>query len=51
MEAYCARQSLRRDQIRFLFDGGRLGDNQTPHELEMEDDDVIDAMLFQVGGL
>ena len=39
------------DQIRFLFDGNRLRDNQTPDELEMEDDDVIDAMLFQVGGL
>jgi small ubiquitin-related modifier len=38
------------DQIRFLFDGNRLRENQTPDELEMEDDDVIDAMLFQVGG-
>ena len=50
MEAYCARQSLQMDQIRFLFDGNRLRDTQTPDELEMEDDDVIDAMLFQVGG-
>jgi small ubiquitin-related modifier len=50
MEAYCARQSLQMDQIRFLFDGNRLRENQTPDELEMEDDDVIDAMLFQVGG-
>ena len=49
MEAYCARQSLQMDQIRFLFDGNRLrGDTQTPDELAMEDDDVIDAMLFQV---
>lgn len=50
MEAYCQRQSLQLDQIRFLFDGARLRDNQTPDELDMEDDDVIDAMLFQVGG-
>lgn len=50
MEAYCARQSLQMDQIRFLFDGNRLRDTQTPDELDMEDDDVIDAMLFQVGG-
>ena len=50
MEAYCARQSLQMDQIRFLFDGNRLRDTQTPDELDMEDDDVIDAvaMLFQV---
>ena len=50
MEAYCVRQSLQMDQIRFLFDGNRLRENQTPDELEMEDDDAIDAMLFQVGG-
>jgi ubiquitin len=49
MEVYCARQSLQMEQIRFLFDGNRLRDSQTPDELEMEDDDVIDAMLFQVG--
>ena len=49
MEAYCARQSLQMEQIRFLFDGNRLRDSQTPDELEMEDDDVIDAMLFSVG--
>ena len=45
MEAYCARQSLQMNQIRFLFKGNRLHDNQTPDELEMEDDDVIDAQL------
>jgi len=48
MEAYCARQSLQMDQIRFLFDGNRLWDAQTPDELDMEDDDVIDAMLIDV---
>ncbi len=48
MEAYCQRQSLQMDQIRFLFDGTRLRENHTPEELDMEDDDVIDAMLFQV---
>ena len=50
MEAYCNRQSLQMDQIRFLFDGNRLRETQSPDELEMKDDDVIDAMLFQVGG-
>ena len=36
-------------RIRF-FDpyGQRLRDDDTPDELEMEDDDVIDAFLFQV---
>jgi len=50
MEAYSARQSLCLEQIRFLFDGNGLHDELTPEELEMEDGDVIDAMLFQGGG-
>ena len=37
-------------RIRFLFDGQRLRENQTPEELDMEDDDAIDAMLHQIGG-
>jgi small ubiquitin-related modifier len=44
MEAYCASESLQMDQVRFLFSGNRVRENQTPEELEMEDGDVIDAM-------
>jgi hypothetical protein len=66
MRAYCARQSLQMDQIRFLFDGKRIwagsrGPDQdylnyiyetdTPDEVGMEDGDVIDAMLFQTGDI
>ena len=47
MEAYCARQSLQMNQSRFLFDGNRLREHQTPDELEMEDDDVIYAFIIQ----
>ena len=43
METYCNHQSLQMDQIRFLFDGNRLRETQSPDELEMEDDDIIDA--------
>ncbi|KAJ1485580.1 ubiquitin-related domain-containing protein, partial [Baffinella frigidus] len=32
MEAYCFRQSLPMDQIRFLVDGARLMGHQTPGE-------------------
>jgi hypothetical protein len=45
MEAYCARQILDLDQIRFMFDGNLLRGSQTPGELEMVDDDVIDALI------
>ena len=46
MEAYCNGQSLRMDQVRFLFDGNRLSETQSPDELELEDDDVIDVMKY-----
>ena len=35
---------------RFMFDGNALTATQTPEELDMCDDDMIDACLFQVGG-
>ena len=50
MEAFCVRHGLLRDQIRFLYDGMRVRDDETPDVLDMEDEDTVDAMLFQVGG-
>lgn len=41
MEVYCARQSLKMDQIYFLFYGNRLCDTRTPDELQMEDNDIL----------
>ncbi|KAE9446394.1 hypothetical protein C3L33_21713, partial [Rhododendron williamsianum] len=41
--AYCNRVGLDCDEIRFTFDGTRIGDQQTAGDLEMEDGDVIDA--------
>ncbi len=46
MQAYCARESLQMDQMRFLFSGNKVRENQTPEVLEMEDGDVIDAVLM-----
>ena len=50
MQAYCTRQGLSLSNVRFLFDGNRLSETQTPSQLEMEDGDVIDAMLEATGG-
>jgi len=36
--------------IRFLYDGDRIGEDDTPASLEMDDNDTIDAMIEQVGG-
>ena len=35
---------------RFIFDGERLKDEDTPEKLEMENGDEIDAMVEQTGG-
>ena len=50
MDTYCDRQGLDRKSIRFLFDGTRITENDTPHTLDMENEDVIDAVLEQHGG-
>ncbi|KAI0245443.1 ubiquitin-like protein [Lactifluus subvellereus] len=36
--------------IRFLYDGNRINDDDTPATLEMDDGDTIDVMVEQVGG-
>ncbi|EDO45837.1 predicted protein, partial [Nematostella vectensis] len=49
--AYCDRQGVQMNSVRFLFDGQRINDDQTPKQLEMEDDDVIEVYQEQTGGL
>ncbi len=50
MEAYCTRQGMAANAVRFLYDGERLREDATPASLNMEDQDVIDAVAQQTGG-
>jgi len=50
MDAYCSRQAKSQDSIRFLYDGQRVLPDSTPEEMDMEDNDIIDAVLQQTGG-
>jgi len=50
MDAYCQRQAIDANSIRFLYDGQRIQAEHTPKELDMEDNDIIDAVLQQTGG-
>jgi len=50
MDAYCERQGVAPDTVRFLFDGDRLTGEQTPNDVDMNDGDSVDALLHQVGG-
>lgn len=45
MDAYCQRQGLAANNVRFLFDGERLHEGQTPKELSMENGDEIDVLV------
>ena len=50
MEAYAARQGVQLRALRFLFDGERIQEGQTPQDLGLEDQDSIDVVMEQVGG-
>ncbi|XP_034868145.1 small ubiquitin-related modifier 2-like, partial [Mirounga leonina] len=49
MKAYCERQGLSMSQIRFRFDGQPINETDTPAQLEMEDEDIIDVSQQQIG--
>ncbi|EDO18974.1 hypothetical protein Kpol_2002p45 [Vanderwaltozyma polyspora DSM 70294] len=50
MEAFAKRQGKDVDSLRFLYDGVRLQSDQTPDDLDMEDNDIIEAHREQIGG-
>lgn len=50
MEAFAKRQGKEMDSLRFLYDGVRLQPDQTPDDLDMEDNDIIEAHREQIGG-
>lgn len=50
MEAFAKRQGKEMDSLRFLYDGIRIQADQTPDDLDMEDNDIIEAHREQIGG-
>ncbi|KAI0072250.1 ubiquitin-like protein [Panus rudis PR-1116 ss-1] len=48
--AYAQKVGKDVNSIRFLYDGNRVNESDTPATLEMEDNDTIDVMVEQVGG-
>ncbi|OMJ86087.1 hypothetical protein SteCoe_12443 [Stentor coeruleus] len=51
MEAYCSRNGVNISTVRFLFDGQRIQETNTPNDLHLEENDQIDAMVEQTGGI
>jgi hypothetical protein len=50
MDAYCKAQGITRDSVRFVVEGERLVDGDTPLSREMEDQDTIEVFGTQLGG-
>eukprot|EP00048_Salpingoeca_helianthica_P015228 m.225703 g.225703 ORF g.225703 m.225703 type:complete len:104 (+) comp16764_c0_seq1:48-359(+) len=50
IEAYCSRQGVAANSVRFMFDGKAINPDDTPAKLEMEENDAIDVMQQQTGG-
>ena len=49
-QAFASKQGLERNKLVFMFDGMRINPDATAQDLELEDGDVIDVFLHQVGG-
>lgn len=50
IRTYCKRKGVSMAAMMFLLDGHRVGYDETPASLELEDEDQIDAILIQSGG-
>mmetsp|Transcript_93793 Transcript_93793/g.130199 ORF Transcript_93793/g.130199 Transcript_93793/m.130199 type:complete len:95 (+) Transcript_93793:51-335(+) len=50
-ETYASRKGVQSQSLRFLLDGERIEPYQTPQDLDLDDQDQIDCMLEQSGGL
>ncbi|PWA46859.1 ubiquitin-related domain-containing protein [Artemisia annua] len=50
MISWGVRSKVEYNTVRFTYDGVRIDANQTPNDLNMEDDDCIDAWTEQLGG-
>lgn len=49
--SYCERQSIHIGAIRFLYsDGERVMDDDTPASKNLQDNEIIDAVMEQTGG-
>ena len=49
-KSYSDRIGVPLTSLRFLFDGRRIDDNDTPSSLDMEEEDVIEVFQEQTGG-
>ena len=51
INSYLSRTGLDKNSVRFLFDGSRIQDENTPESLGMENEDIVDVVVQQLGGI
>jgi small ubiquitin-related modifier len=49
--SYASRKGIQLESLRFLLDGVRIKGDDTPESLDLEDQDQVDCMLEQTGGM
>ena len=49
-DAYVTKNALQANTIRFTFDGRNIAPDATPAMLDMQDGDIVDAFVAQIGG-
>ncbi|KAK9456908.1 ubiquitin-related domain-containing protein [Dipodascopsis uninucleata] len=50
MDTFCERQGKARSSLRFLYDGERVQETDTPDVLGMQDGDTLEVHQEQIGG-
>ncbi|KKY28668.1 putative ubiquitin-like protein smt3 [Phaeomoniella chlamydospora] len=50
MAAFCERQGKQPSTVRFLFDGTRVREEDSPESLDMADGDTLEVHQEQIGG-
>ncbi|KAI9860352.1 MAG: hypothetical protein M1824_003127 [Vezdaea acicularis] len=50
MDAFCERQGKNPASVRFLFDGSRITQTDSPETLDMQDGDTLEVHQEQIGG-
>ncbi|XP_059177545.1 golgin subfamily B member 1-like [Physella acuta] len=51
MRAYCDKYGYQMNTLKFMYDGNRVLEDDTPSKLGLEDGDAIDVFSMQVGGI
>lgn len=47
---FCERNGHQLEHVRFLYDGERIDMDSNARNLQMQDEDVVDVVISQVGG-